>query len=85
MARDAMKDEPLAPTMIAAWTFQALFLVALVWDLASGQVHALSDPDGHESSVLTAVSGRTIVGSACEPPASASDGPRCGAAAWTLP
>ena len=30
-----MKDEPLAPTMIAAWAFQALFLAALVWDFTS--------------------------------------------------
>jgi hypothetical protein len=30
-----MKDEPLAPTMIAAWAFQALFATALVWDFTS--------------------------------------------------
>ena len=30
-----MKDEPLAPTMIAAWAFQALFVAALVWGFAS--------------------------------------------------
>jgi len=42
MARDAMKDEPLAPTMIAAWTFQVLFLAALVWDLASEPLYLAS-------------------------------------------
>lgn len=30
-----MKDEPLAPTIIAAWAFQALFVAALIWDLTS--------------------------------------------------
>lgn len=35
-------DEPLAPTMIAAWAFQALFLAALLWDLASEPLYLRS-------------------------------------------
>jgi len=58
----------------------------LVWDLEAGQARVLPAPVGYDSSMaVTAVSGRTIVGSACEPPASASDNPRCVAAAWMLP
>jgi hypothetical protein len=57
----------------------------LVWDLATGQSRVLLAPEGHDSSMaVRAVSGRTIVGSACELPASASDNVRCVAAAWTL-
>jgi hypothetical protein len=42
MARDAMKDEPLAPTMNVAGTFQFLFLAALVWNLASEPLYLTS-------------------------------------------
>jgi len=28
-------DGPVTPTLVAAWTFQGLFLAALAWDLAS--------------------------------------------------
>ena len=37
-----MKDEPLAPTLIAAWTFQALFAAALIWDFASEPLYLRS-------------------------------------------
>jgi hypothetical protein len=37
-----MKDEPLAPTLIAAWAFQALFAAALVWDVASDPLYLRS-------------------------------------------
>ena len=58
----------------------------LVWDLETGQVRVLPAPEGYDQTMTVGgVSGRTIVGSACEPPPSASDGPRCVAAAWTLP
>lgn len=58
----------------------------LVWDLERGSVSVLSAPAGYaESFALLAVSGREIVGYACEPPASTSENPRCVAAAWTVP
>ena len=58
----------------------------LVWDLETGDARVLPPPPGYdESYAALAVSGRTIVGSACEPPASTSENPRCVAAAWTLP
>ena len=58
----------------------------LLWDLASGDVSVLPAPAGYEEQYgTTAVSGRTIVGSACPPPPSTSENPRCVAAAWTLP
>jgi hypothetical protein len=54
----------------------------LVWNLTTGQARVLPAPEGINSSyAATAVSGRTIVGFACEPP----DNLRCVAAAWTLP
>jgi hypothetical protein len=54
----------------------------LVWDLTTGQARVLPAPEGiNPSYAATAVSGRTIVGFACEPP----DYQRCVAAAWTLP
>jgi hypothetical protein len=37
-----MKDEPLAPTLIAAWAFQALFAAAVAWDLASDPLYLRS-------------------------------------------
>ena len=59
---------------------------SLIWDLGTGDVQVLSPPAGYgEQYGALAVSGRTIVGSACEPPASSSEGPYCVAAAWTLP
>jgi hypothetical protein len=58
----------------------------VLWDLATGEAGVLPAPAGYEAQYgTTAVSGRTIVGSACEPPPSSSDNPRCVAAAWTLP
>ena len=58
----------------------------LLWDLATGEADVLPAPAGYEEeSGVNAVSGRTIVGSACEPPPSSSENPRCVAAAWTLP
>jgi hypothetical protein len=58
----------------------------LVWDLATGEAAVLPAPAGYDEEYgARAVSGRTMVGSACEPPASTSDNPRCVAAAWTLP
>lgn len=35
-------DEPLAPTMVAAWAFQALFLAALTWDFTSEPLYLRS-------------------------------------------
>jgi hypothetical protein len=58
----------------------------LVWDLTTGQARVLTAPDGHDYEIaVTSVSGRTIAGFACEPPATTADNPRCTAAAWTLP
>jgi hypothetical protein len=58
----------------------------LLWDLETGEVGILPAPAGYDESYqATAVSGRTLVGSACQPPPSMSDGPRCVAAAWSLP
>jgi hypothetical protein len=58
----------------------------VVWDLETGEARVLPAPAGYDASYAAqAVSGRTIVGSACEPPASTSENPRCVAAAWTLP
>jgi hypothetical protein len=58
----------------------------LVWDLETGMARVLPAPAGYEESYgPRAVSGRTMVGTACQPPASTSDNPRCVAAAWTLP
>jgi hypothetical protein len=58
----------------------------VLWDLAAGEAGVLPAPAGYEEQYgTTAVSGRTIVGSACAPPPSSSDNPRCVAAAWTLP
>ena len=58
----------------------------LVWDLATGHVSTLSAPSGYDQSLgLRAVSGPTIVGFVCEPPASSTVNARCVAAAWTLP
>lgn len=37
-----MKDEPLVSTIIAAWAFQALFVAALIWDLASEPLYLQS-------------------------------------------
>lgn len=34
-------DEPLAPTIIAAWTFQVLFLAALAWDFTSEPLYLM--------------------------------------------
>ena len=58
----------------------------LVWDLGTGDVRVLPASPGYdEYSEALAVSGRTIAGYACQPPASMSESPRCVAAAWTLP
>lgn len=58
----------------------------LVWDLGTGAARVLPAPAGYEEAfAVRAVSGRTIVGSACEAPATTSENPRCVAAAWTLP
>ena len=58
----------------------------VIWDLATGEVSVLPAPTGYEESLaLHAVSGRTIVGSACEPPPTSAENPHCVAAAWTLP
>jgi len=58
----------------------------LVWDLGTGDAHVLPAPAGYDEAYgMRAVSGRTIVGSACVPPATSSENPRCVAAAWTLP
>lgn len=58
----------------------------LVWDLATGSVGILPAPTGYDEQYgARAVDGRVIVGTACEPPASSSENPRCVAAAWTLP
>ena len=58
----------------------------LLWDLATGEAKVLPAPAGYEEEYgINAVSGRTIVGSACPPPPSSSENPRCVAAAWTLP
>jgi len=35
-------DGPLTPTIVAAWTFQGLFLAALAWDLASEPLYLRS-------------------------------------------
>ncbi len=60
--------------------------VPVVWDLGTGEARILPPPAGYDEQYATlAVSGRTIVGSACEPPASTSENPRCVAAAWSLP
>ena len=58
---------------------------AVIWDLATGQPSIVPAPEGYESIGLHAVSDRTIVGSACEPPPTSADNPRCGPAAWALP
>ncbi|MDH4142277.1 MAG: hypothetical protein OEV61_06670 [Chloroflexota bacterium] len=58
----------------------------LVWDLGTDDVRVLPAPPGYdEYSEALAVSGRTIAGYACQPPASISESWRCVAAAWTLP
>ena len=58
----------------------------LVWDLTTGEAAILPMTAGYDAEAVTnAVSGRTIVGYACQPPASSSENPRCVAAAWTLP
>ena len=58
----------------------------LVWDLTTGEVGVLPAPAGYdEERAALSVSGRTIVGFACQPPASTSVNLRCVAAAWTLP
>ncbi len=57
----------------------------LIWDLETDEVRVLPPPAGYERIVMNAVSGRTIVGSACPPPASSSENARCVAAAWMLP
>jgi hypothetical protein len=58
----------------------------LLWDLGTGQVSVLPAPAGYDEQYgTTAVNGRTLVGSACPPPPSTSENPRCVAAAWTLP
>ena len=58
----------------------------LVWDLTTGEVAVLPAPAGYdEERAALAVSGRTIVGFACQRPESTSVNPRCLAAAWTLP
>ncbi len=61
------------------------FTTNLVWDLETDEVRVLPPPAGYEYFGMHAVSGRTIVGSACPPPPSSSENPRCVAAAWTLP
>jgi hypothetical protein len=35
-------DGPITPTIVAAWTFQGLFLAALAWDLASEPLYLRS-------------------------------------------
>ena len=57
----------------------------LIWDLETDEVRGLPPPAGYERIVMNAVSGRTIVGSACLPPPSSAENPRCVAAAWMLP
>ncbi len=57
----------------------------LIWDLETDEVHVLPPPAGYEYFGMHAVSGRTIVGSACPPPPSSTENARCVAAAWTLP
>lgn len=61
------------------------FTTNLIWDLGTGEVRVLPPPAGFESFGMHAVSGRTIVGTACPPPPSSTENPRCVAAAWTLP
>jgi hypothetical protein len=59
---------------------------SLVWGLYTGVAVELATQDPYsDSNGVHAVSGRTIVGRACQPPASSSENPRCVAAAWTLP
>ena len=59
---------------------------SLIWDLETGAADVLPAPAGYEEQYgINAVSGRTLVGSACPPPPSSSENPRCVAAAWTLP
>jgi hypothetical protein len=57
----------------------------VLWNLGTGEVGIVQAPAGYESIGLHAVSGRTIVGSACQPAPSSAENPRCGPAAWTLP
>ena len=58
----------------------------VLWDLGTGQVTVLPAPTGYDAQYgINAVSGRTLVGSACPPPPSSSENPRCEPAAWTLP
>jgi hypothetical protein len=58
----------------------------LVWDLETGIAQVLPPPAGYaEQYGANAVSGHTLVGSACQPPPSSSENPHCVPAAWTLP
>ncbi len=61
------------------------FVTNLIWDLETDEVRIQPPPAGYEYVGMHAVSGRTIVGSACPPPPSSTENARCVAAAWTLP